>query len=82
MSETKLQDLSIEQLEEKLVELSTKKFNLTMQQASGNESFKPHMLKPLRREIAKINTLLTQMKGNSRQQRMTKDEVQTNNAEG
>jgi len=50
------------ELEKELLELRREQFNLRMQQASGQLA-KPHQLKQVRRDIARIKTVLGEKAG-------------------
>jgi large subunit ribosomal protein L29 len=54
-----LRKQSIADLNEQIVELRREQFNLRMQRGAGNQTH-THHFKRVRREIAQINTLLTQ----------------------
>jgi large subunit ribosomal protein L29 len=54
-----LRQKNADQLGEHLVELRREQFNLRMQRGAGNQTH-THHFKRVRREIAQINTLLTQ----------------------
>ncbi len=63
----KLKDLramSIDELEARLLECKKEQFNLRVQQSTGQLQ-NTAVLRNVRREIAKINTLLTERKKNS-----------------
>lgn len=63
----KLKDLramSVDELEAKLVENKKEQFNLRVQQSTGQLT-NTAVLRSVRREIAKINTLLAERKKNS-----------------
>lgn len=59
-----LRAMSLDQLEEKLVACKKEQFNLRVQQATGQLTNTAQM-RSVRREIAKINTLVTERKKNS-----------------
>ena len=54
-----LRKQSVADLNEQIVELRREQFNLRMQRGAGNQTH-THHFKRVRREIAQINTLLTQ----------------------
>ena len=56
-----LRKQSATDLNDQLVELRREQFNLRMQRGAGNQTH-THHFKRVRREIAQINTLLTQQK--------------------
>ncbi len=63
----KLKDLramSIDELEARLLECKKEQFNLRVQQSTGQLQ-NTAVLRNVRREIAKINTLITERKKNS-----------------
>ncbi len=59
MKASELRTKSTEELENLLVELSREKFNLKMQKGIGQLS-KPDQVKKVRRNVARIHTLLNQ----------------------
>ncbi len=59
MKASELRTKSTEELEKLLVELSREKFNLKMQKGIGQLS-KPDQVKKVRRNVARIHTLLNQ----------------------
>lgn len=59
-----LRSLTVDELESKLLELKKEQFNLRVQQSTGQLQNTANVRK-VRREIAKINTLLTERKKNS-----------------
>ena len=59
-----LRSLTVDELEGKLLELKKEQFNLRVQQSTGQLQNTANVRK-VRREIAKINTLLTERKKNS-----------------
>ena len=59
-----LRSMTVDELEAKLVEAKKEQFNHRIQQTTGQ--FQPTAnVRKVRREIAKINTLLTERKKNS-----------------
>jgi large subunit ribosomal protein L29 len=54
-----LRELSIDDLKKKLIESSKDQFKLRMQKGAGQLA-KPHLIKMIRRLIAKIKTVLTE----------------------
>ncbi|MCC5792050.1 MAG: 50S ribosomal protein L29 [Legionellaceae bacterium] len=58
-----LKKLSIEELNVKLLELRKEQFQLRLKASTGSLA-KTHMVKNIRRGIARIKTLLTQKAGN------------------
>ena len=59
-----LRAMSLDELETKLMEAKKEQFNLRIQQSTGQLQ-NVAMIKNVRREIAKINTLITERKKNS-----------------
>lgn len=59
-----LRAMSVDELEAKLLEVKKEQFNLRVQQSTGQLQNTANVRK-VRREIAKINTLLTERKKNS-----------------
>ena len=59
-----LRSMTVDELEAKLVEAKKEQFNLRIQQSTGQLQNAANVRK-VRREIAKINTLLTERKKNS-----------------
>ncbi len=63
MKAQELRDKSVEQLNEDLLALLREQFNLRMQSATGQLQ-QTHTLKTVRRDIARVKTVLTE-KGNA-----------------
>ena len=64
---TKIKDLramSLDELEAKLLENKKEQFNLRIQQSTGQLQ-NTAVIRSVRREIAKINTLISERKNNS-----------------
>ncbi len=59
-----LRAMSLDELETKLMEAKKEQFNLRIQQSTGQLQ-NVAMIKNVRREIAKINTLIAERKKNS-----------------
>ena len=59
-----LRAMSVDELETKLLEAKKEQFNLRIQQSTGQLQ-NTSSVRKVRREIAKINTLLTERKKNS-----------------
>ncbi len=59
-----LRAMSVDELEAKLLEAKKEQFNLRIQQSTGQLQ-NTAVIRKVRREIAKINTLLTERKKNS-----------------
>ena len=62
MKATELRQKTKAELQAMLIELSRERFNLRMQKATGQLS-KSDQVKKVRRDIARIQTVLTQMVG-------------------
>jgi large subunit ribosomal protein L29 len=62
MKASELKDKSVEDLNNDLLELSREQFNLRMQKGTGQLA-KPHLLKEVRRNIARVKTVLNQKAG-------------------
>jgi large subunit ribosomal protein L29 len=61
MNATDLRSKSSDELSEELVTLRREQFNVRMQQATG-ESTKPHEHSRIRKDIARVKTILTEQK--------------------
>ena len=59
MKAKQLRDKSVKELEQELQERLREQFNLRMQQGSGQLS-RPHQMKTVRREIARIRTIVNE----------------------
>ena len=59
-----LRAMSLDELEAKLIEAKKEQFNLRIQQSTGQLQ-NTAVIRSVRREIAKINTLLAERKKNS-----------------
>jgi len=59
-----LRAMTVDELEAKLLEAKKEQFNLRIQQSTGQLQ-NTAVIRSVRREIAKINTLLTERKKNS-----------------
>ena len=60
MKATELRDKSAEDLNKQLLDLLREQFNLRMQKGSGQLT-KPSRVREVRRDIARIKTVLTEM---------------------
>ena len=58
---TDLRAMTLDQLEEKLLQNKKEQFNLRIQQSTGQLQ-NTAMIRKVRREIAQINTLITELK--------------------
>ncbi|AQZ93857.1 50S ribosomal protein L29 [Halopseudomonas nanhaiensis] len=63
MKATELREKSAEQLNEQLLTLLRDQFNLRMQKATGQLG-QSHLLKQVKRDIARVKTVLNQKGGN------------------
>ena len=61
-----LRAMSVDELEAKLLDAKKEQFNLRIQQSTGQLQ-NTAVIRSVRREIAKINTLLTERKKNSQE---------------
>lgn len=66
MKASELRDSSAEELDTKLHELLKEQFNLRMQQATGQLSL-PSQMKVVRRDIARIKTVMNEIKSGGAQ---------------
>ena len=62
MKASELKEKTVEQLQEELLGLRREQFNLRMQAATGQLN-QTHMLKQVRRDIARVKTILNQKAG-------------------
>lgn len=62
MKASELKDKTVEQLQEELLNLRREQFNLRMQAATGQLN-QTHMMKQVRRDIARIKTILNEKAG-------------------
>jgi large subunit ribosomal protein L29 len=62
MKANELREKSVEELNTELLNLLREQFNLRMQSASGQLQ-QTHLLKQVRRDVARVKTLLTQKAG-------------------
>ncbi|RWU11727.1 50S ribosomal protein L29 [Pseudidiomarina gelatinasegens] len=62
MKASELKEKTVEQLQEELLGLRREQFNLRMQAATGQLN-QTHMLKQVRRDIARVKTILTEKAG-------------------
>ncbi|CAI8241466.1 MULTISPECIES: 50S ribosomal protein L29 [unclassified Marinobacterium] len=62
MKATELRDQSVEELQQTLLTLLKDQFNLRMQKATGQLA-QTHMLGQVRRDIARVKTVLNQKAG-------------------
>ena len=62
MKAQEIRDKSVEDLQSQLFELLREQFNLRMQKATGQLS-QTHLLKQVRRDIARVKTVLNEKAG-------------------
>ena len=62
MKASELRDLSVEELQAKKIELLGEQFKLRMNKSTGQLQ-QTHEMKNVRRDIARVNTILTQKAG-------------------
>ena len=60
MKASELREKTKDELDSMLIELSREQFNLRMQKGTGQLS-KPAQMKKVRRDIARINTVMTEL---------------------
>lgn len=66
MKASQIREMTPEELEQKYRELREEHFNLRFQAASGQIE-KPHLLRSVRRDIARVLTVMRQRKGTAEQ---------------
>ena len=59
MKTSDIRKMSVEDINKKIVEIKTELFELRMKQATGSLE-KPHMINALRKDVARIKTVLTE----------------------
>ncbi len=59
MKTSEIREMSIEDINKKIVEIKNELFELRMKQATGNLE-KPHMINKLRKDVARLKTVLTE----------------------
>jgi len=64
MKATDLRSKGADELKKELIELSREKFNLRMQSATGQLAH-PHKMKEVRRNIARVKTVLNEKAGDA-----------------
>ncbi len=62
MKASELRESSVTELQETLLDLRKEQFNLRMQQGTGQLS-RPHLMKQVRRDIARVKTIINQKSG-------------------
>ena len=60
MKASEIRKMSVEDINKKIVELKQELFELRMKQATGNLE-KPHMINKLRKDVARLKTVLTEL---------------------
>ncbi len=63
MKASELRDKSADELNKELIELLREQFNLRMQKGTGQLA-RPHQMKDVRRNIARVKTVLREKAGN------------------
>lgn len=58
MKANELRDKSVSDLKNRLLDLLKEQFNLRMQKSMSESSARPHQFKAVRREIARIKTII------------------------
>ena len=64
MNAKEMREKSAEELNKELVELMREQFNLRMQKGTGQLA-RPHQMKEVRRNIARVKTILREKAGNA-----------------
>ncbi len=64
MKTSEIRKMSVEDINKKIVEVKNELFELRMKQATGSLE-KPHMINKLRKDVARMKTVLTEMKNGS-----------------
>ena len=59
MKTSDIRKMSVEDINKKIVEIKTELFELRMKQATGSLE-KPHMINALRKDVARLKTVLTE----------------------
>ena len=59
MKTSDIRKMSVEDINKKIVEIKTELFELRMKQATGTLE-KPHMINALRKDVARLKTVLTE----------------------
>ena len=62
MKASELKEKSVEELNKELLDLTREQFNLRMQKGTGQLS-QPHRMKSVRRDIARVKTILNEKAG-------------------
>ena len=61
-NQSKYRDMSVEDLNKELISLSKERFNLRFQKVTG-EGIQPHLLKQVKRNVARVKTRLREKEG-------------------
>ena len=64
MKASEIRKMSVEDINKKIVEAKNELFELRMKQATGSLE-KPHMINKLRKDVARMKTVLTEMNDGS-----------------
>jgi len=64
MKASELRDKSVDELNKELMELLREQFNLRMQKGTGQLA-RPHQMKDVRRNIARVKTVLREKAGSN-----------------
>lgn len=64
MKASEIRKMSVEDINKKIIEAKNELFELRMKQATGSLE-KPHMINKLRKDVARMKTVLTEMKNGS-----------------
>ena len=64
MNASELRDKSVAELNQEMLDLLREQFNLRMQQATGQLA-KPHLVRDVRKNIARIKTVLNEKAGSA-----------------
>lgn len=65
MKTSEIRKMSREDINKKVVELKKELFDLRMKQATGNLE-KPHMINALRKDVARLKTVLNELDGSEK----------------
>ena len=63
MKTSDIRKMSVSDINKKIVEIKTELFELRMKQATGSLE-KPHKINSLRKDVARLKTVLTEIKNN------------------
>jgi large subunit ribosomal protein L29 len=65
MKTSELRNKSVADLNKELDDLHREQFNMRMQKGLG-QTFKPHLIKEARRKVARVKTVLSELKGSNK----------------